>query len=83
MTPKTVTIGVALVLVGVLVGLNVPMAEAQRDGSYAISAATTPGAVWRINVSSGQVSMCRSETWSSAIGPDTKPAGCAPWGPER
>ncbi len=56
MTAKTVAIGVALVLVGVLVGLNVPIAEAQRDGPYALSA--TDSGVWRMNLRTGQVSIC-------------------------
>ncbi len=63
MTAKTVAIGVALVLVGVLVGLNVPMADAQRDGSYGLSAGSAGlggdgASTWRMNLRTGQVSVC-------------------------
>ncbi len=77
MTAKTVAIGVALVLVGVLLGLNVPMAEAQRGGPYAISAAGTGNTVWRADVRTGQVSYCIRGTSD----PFSKPPICSPWGP--
>jgi len=77
MTAKTVAIGVALVLVGVLVGLNVPMAEAQRNGPYAISAGGKGNTVWRADVRTGQVSFCIRR----ASNPFTKPPMCSPWGP--
>ena len=57
MTAQTVAIGVTLVLVGVLVGLSVPMAEAQRDGPYVLSSGTG-GSAWRANARTGQVSFC-------------------------
>ncbi len=54
MTAKAVAIGATLVLIGVLVGLNVTMAEAQRHGPYANSA-TADGFAWLVNASTGQV----------------------------
>ena len=77
MTAKTVAIGVALVLVGVLVGLNVPIAEAQRGGPYAISSGHASTA-WRMNVRTGQVSVCKSK-----IPFDENPGRpvCSSWGP--
>ena len=57
MTPKTVTIAVALALVGVLLGMNYPTAEAHQDGPYALSAGGA-NFVWRMNTQSGQVSVC-------------------------
>ncbi len=63
MTPKTVAIGAALVLVGVLLGMNFSTAEAQRDGPYALSAGG--GSIggdatyaWRMNLPTGEVSLC-------------------------
>ncbi len=63
MTPKIVAIGAALVLVGVLLGMKFPTAEAQRDGPYALSAGG--GSIggdatyaWRINLPTGEVSLC-------------------------
>ncbi len=76
MTPKTVAIGAALVLVGVLVGLNVPMAEAQRNGPYAFSA-TAPAYAWRMNVRTGQVSTCNG----TPLGNPPPAPKCSPWGP--
>ena len=80
MTAKTVAIGAALVLVGVLVGLNVPMAEAQRDGPYALSAGAVRS-VWRMNVRTGQVSFCGS--FSGTETPPGKRPVCSPWGPAK
>ena len=89
MTAKTVAIGAALVLVGVLVGLNVPMAEAQRDGPYALSA--TEGGVWRMNLRTGQVSICGvamtpgsqalSVTSPSGFPPEWSVPKCSAWVP--
>ncbi len=79
MTAKTVAIGVALVLVGVLVGLNVPMAEAQRDGPYALSSSGTGGSAWRANVRTGQVSFCMI-TGDPKNEPGKRPV-CSAWGP--
>lgn len=63
MTSKTVAIGAALALVGVLLGMNLPIAEVQRGGPYALSAGG--GSIggkatyaWRMNLRTGQVSLC-------------------------
>lgn len=66
MTPKTVTIAVVLAVGGVLLGMNYPIAEAQQDGPYALSAVgggvgdDDAGATyaWRINTRTGAVSVC-------------------------
>ncbi len=72
MTAKTVAIDVALVLVGVLVGMNVPIAEAQRGGPYAISG--DGKYVWRADVRTGKVSKCFLDSYD-------KPPLCSVWGP--
>ena len=80
MTLKIVAIGAALVLVGVLLGMNSPIAEAQRDGPYAISPGSpgVAGAIWRVNQATGQVSFCLV----AKTGRGTKePPKCSPWGP--
>ncbi len=76
MTAKTVAIGVALVLVGVLVGLNVPIAEAQRGGSTYVLGNSPNYLVWRLNTQTGQVSRCRfkGEYIDATISPT-----CTPW----
>ncbi len=63
MTPKTVAIGAALALAGVLLGVNIPISEVQRDGPYELSAAGVGGGAdgtyaWRINTRTGKVSVC-------------------------
>ncbi len=68
MTPKTVAIGAALALAGVLLGMNFPIAEVQpASGPYALSAGGVGGGVgggangtyaWRINTRTGKVSVC-------------------------
>ena len=73
MTPKTVAIGAALVLVGVLMGLSVPMVEAQRDGHYKF-VTVERNSVWRANQTTGKVSWCFAK--GAAI-----VAICSPWGP--
>ena len=65
MTPKTIAIGAALALAGVLLSMNLPIAEAQRGGPYELAAggggfdaggyATY---VWRLNQQTGEVSVC-------------------------
>ncbi len=58
MTPKTVAIGAVLVLVGVLLGMNYPIAEALwRGGPYALSAGGA-NFVWRVKTQTGEVSLC-------------------------
>jgi hypothetical protein len=73
MTAKTVFIGLALVLAGVLLGIYVPIAEAQRTGRYAI-ASSHIGQAWRVNVATGKVSFCFT------LSPGLM-ATCSPWGP--
>ncbi len=64
MTPKTVAIGAALALAGVLLGMNFPIAEVQpAGGPYALSAGGVGGGanatyVWRMNTRTGKVSVC-------------------------
>ena len=76
MTPKTVTIAVAIAVGGVLLGMNYPIAEAQRDGPYGLSAIDS-GAVWRMDRRTGQVSICFPE------GEDVEDIIllCSVWGP--
>ncbi len=57
MTPKTAAIGAALAVAGVLLGMNYPIAEAQPDGPYALSAGGA-NFVWRMNTRTGEVSLC-------------------------
>ena len=64
MTANTVAIGAALVLVGVVAGMNVPTVEAQRGDTYAISASSAHF-TWRMNRQTGQVSVCMSTSASS------------------
>ena len=72
MTPKTVFIGLALVLAGVLLGMNVPTVAAQRDGQYRLSA--TGLVVWRMDHRTGRVSFCLSNR-------EAETPRCSPWGP--
>lgn len=74
MTPQTIAIGVTLVAVGVLMGMSVPDAEAQRKriDRYALSAGSD-SEVWRINVTTGEVSFCEN-TGGTANVPN-----CSPW----
>ena len=74
MTLKTIAIGVMLVVVGVVMGMSVPNAEAkrERDGQYALSAGSD-SEVWRINVTTGEVSFCEN-TGGVANVPN-----CSPW----
>ncbi len=73
MTPKTVAIGAVLALAGVLLGMNFPIAEAQRvDGPYALTGGGAPAVVWRMNTQTGEVSLC------GVAGPTPS---CSPWGP--
>ncbi len=91
MTLKTVVIGAVLVIGGVLLGMNYPIADAQwRGGPYALSAISTkPGAVWRMNQRTGQVSFCFLEGDVAAFKSETPTPRqsklitprCAPWGP--
>jgi len=78
MTPKTVTIAVALAVGGVLLGMNYPIAEAQQGGPYAISpgSADVAGAIWRVNQATGQVSFCFVAEEATK-----EPPMCSPWGP--
>ena len=78
MTAKTMIAAVALVLIGVVAGMNVPQVEAQRQGPYAITA--MGNVVWRIATHTGQVSLCHTI--------DSKPRNarliekvprCGPW----
>ena len=92
MTPKTVAIGAALVVAGVLLGMNYPIAEAQRDGPYALSAGggSISGDVtyaWRMNTRTGKVSVCGllvpqmmlvAPDKAAQEGLDTPK--CSPWG---
>ena len=94
MTPKTVAIGAALALAGVLLGMNLPIAEAQPDGPYALSAGgggVGGGAnvtfAWRINTRTGKVSVCGllvpqmmlvAPDKAAQEGLDTPK--CSPWG---
>ena len=91
MTLKTVTIAVALAVAGVLLGMNLPIAEAQRGGPYALSSSGSKGvAVWRMNQRTGQVSICLFEG-GSGWKAETKTLTpkqtasltprCSPWGP--
>jgi hypothetical protein len=73
MTPKTVTIAAALAVGGVLLGMNYPIAEAQLDGPYVLSAGGSQ-TVWRMNTQTGKISLCA--TPSSNELPQ-----CSPWGP--
>ena len=57
MTLKTVAIGAALVVAGVLLGMNYPIADALRGGPYALSAGGAKF-VWRINTQTGEDSLC-------------------------
>ncbi len=91
MTPKTVTIAAALAVVGVLLGMNYPIADALwRGGPYALSATGgKPGAVWRMNQRTGQISLCFVEGGASdfkAESPTPRQTArttpqCSPWGP--
>ncbi len=73
MTLKTIAIGVALVLVGTLIGMTVPDAEAQRNrGLFGLSAGSD-SEVWRINLATGEVSICESASGA------TKVPVCSPW----
>ncbi len=94
MTPKTVAIGAALALAGVLLGMNLPISEAQPDGPYALSAGgggVGGGAnvtfAWRINTRTGKVSVCGllvpqmmlvAPDKAAQEGLDTPK--CSPWG---
>ena len=93
MTPKTVAFGATLALVGVLLGMNIPIAEAQRDGPYALSAGgdsigDNATYAWRMNLRTGQVSVCGlgvpklmlfAPEEAAKEGLDTP--RCSPWGP--
>ena len=76
MTGKTVVAGAVLVLIGVLVGMNVPKVEAQQAGAYAIAVTTVRGApiAWRINVRTGQASWCIFAQGGFEHAPN-----CSPW----
>jgi len=76
MTAKTVAIGAAVVLVGVVVGMNVPTVEAQRGGAYSFLTVTAGAKIWRLRVGTGQVSFCAAKGTSA-------PPTCSPWGPVR
>ena len=93
MTPKTVSIAVAIAVVGVLLGMNYPIAEAQQGGPYALSAVGVgvgvgddPTYAWRINTRTGEVSVCGLHFPRMML---FKPEGqmgfdvpkCSPWGP--
>ncbi len=89
MTPKTVAIGAALVFGGVLLGMNYPIADALWGGPYGLSG-TGPGAVWRMNQRTGQVSLCFIEGASTSDFKAETPTPrqtaritprCSPWGP--
>jgi len=66
MTSKTIAIGAALALGGVLLGMNYPIADALwRGGPYALSAGgggvggdANVTYAWRINTRTGKVSVC-------------------------
>ncbi len=91
MTPKTVTIAAALAVVGVLLGMNYPIADTLwRGGPYGLSASGgKPGAVWRMNQRTGQVSLCLFEgsasDWEAETPTPRQTARmtpqCSPWGP--
>ncbi len=90
MTPKTVAIGTALAVAGVLLGMNYPIAGALwRGGPYGLSASREPGAVWRMNQRTGQVSLCLFQGGASAWKAETPTPQqkarltprCSPWGP--
>ncbi len=91
MTPKAVAIVAALVLGGVLLGMNYPIADALwRGGPYGLSAVgTKAGAVWRMNQRTGQVSLCLFEgvysDWKAETLTPLQTARmtpqCSPWGP--
>ena len=94
MTPKTVAIGAALALAGVLLGMNFPIAEVQSAGGpYALSAGGGVGGganvtyAWRINTRTGKVSVCGllvpqmmlvAPDKAAQEGLDTPK--CSPWG---
>ncbi len=74
MTPKTVAIGAVLALAGVLLGMNFPIAEAQRvDGPYALTGGGAPAVVWRMNQRTGQVSLCVLEKPKEIIRKTSEP----------
>ena len=64
MTPKTVAIGAALVVGGVVLGMN--YADALWGGPYGLSSAGSIGATWRMNQRTGQVSLCFIEGASAS-----------------
>ena len=95
MTPKTVAIGAALALAGVLLGMNFPIAEVQpAGGPYALSAGGVGvggGAdgtyAWRINTRTGKVSVCGLLVPQMMLVAPDKAAQegldtpkCSPWG---
>ncbi len=77
MTLKTIAIGVMLVVVGVVMGMSVPNAEAkrERDGQFALSAGSD-SEVWRINVKTGAVSICENPRGAPNV------PICSPWEPQ-
>ena len=86
MTPKIVAIGAVLVLSGVLLGMNYPIADALWGGPYGLSAGKTQGTVWRMNQRTGQVSLCFIEGDFTVETPTPRQTArmtprCSPWGP--
>ena len=89
MTPKTVAIGAALALAGVLLGMNFPIADALWGGPYVLSSSSSRGlVVWRMNQRTGQVSLCLLEKANGIIRESPTPRAtasmtpqCSPWGP--
>ena len=78
MTVKQIAVGVMLVMVGVLIGMSVPNAEARRDylrqqpNEYALSAGSD-AEVWRINTTTGEVSICENPRGAPNV------PVCSPW----
>ena len=73
MTAKTVAICVALILVGVLIGMVGVLVGTNVRGVYAFSSIASP-VVWRMNTRTGEMSVCQS-------GGLKEPATCGQWGP--
>ncbi len=87
---RAVLLVAVLVVAGVLLGMNYPIADALwRGGPYELSASGKPGAVWRMNQRTGQVSLCLFEgsggDWTTETPTPRQTARmtprCSLWGP--